>query len=220
MLSRAILNWRVFNNHNISLRPKLFLIGFLVLAVFSLGYFPLRCELNNILTIPQESIATFPKSVDDNQKVTFSYGNLSFIFTISDLKNGEKSFFDMAGYYPFLAYVDNGNLFVDVTTTGNSELGLPAITINNNIISGQPHDWDVNYKNGYAAELVNEKQEPIIQKIYDGKYHITINGFITFPSGFAFTDGKTTYFNQLPDTFTLKRIFKYPSYKYLNILDK
>jgi hypothetical protein len=219
-----IFKWKIFIKKDISLHKKILICGVCVILVFVLGVFPFWNVLNDLFTIPQKSIVTFPRFINPNQKVTFSYGNISFDFTISELETGKNTFFNIiyvdGVYHPFLVYMEDDNLYVDITTPGNDELGIPALKIYQNRIIGIPSNWDMNFLNGYAEELVNEKQEPILQIIYDNPYHIVINGFITYPGGFDFTDGISTYLGHLPDKPSLKRIFKYPYSEFPNILDK
>ena len=175
----------------------------------------------------EQSQSVFPifsvPNQSQTQNIVFSYGNNSFPFTVEELLSARRKFFVTNGYEPFKAYIvsenSSNNLYVDVNTFGNDK--LPPLQIEHNQLKKLPQGWDVNYLNGYALEVVNERQEPIIQLIYNNLYHVIINGWITYPNGFAFTNGIITYFDEYPSSSeALKRLFKYPSSAYLHVLDK
>lgn len=160
------------------------------------------------------------------QYLVFSYGNSSFRFTVEELLSGGRKFFIANNYEPFKAYIvsenSSNNLYVDVNTYGNNI--FPPLQIVHNQLVNLPQGWDVNFLNGYALELVNDKQKPILQLIYDNQYHVIVNGFITYPNGIAYTNGQITYIAQgspesaidpiLLQKSPLKRLFKYPSSQY------
>lgn len=77
-----------------------------------------------------------------------------------------------------------------------------------------PHNWDSN-KNENALEVVNEAGAPIYQLIYKRDGHIVVNGAFPFPGGLVLADEQRMVMNpSLPAKLELKRIFKYPSWKY------
>ena len=104
-------------------------------------------------------------------------------------------------YRPVELYIENGQLYADVKIYGGS--GFPPIEIKKNKLSNKPKDWDFN-SNEKAMEIVNGNGVPIYQFFYKKPSHIVMNGVFPYPGGLTL----------LPITFKLKRIFKYPSWKY------
>lgn len=66
-----------------------------------------------------------------------------------------------------------------------------------------------------ALEIINENQVPVFQFIYKTPSHIVFNGIFPYPGGLLFASEEGVLINPvLPATVRLKRIFKYPSWKY------
>ena len=64
-------------------------------------------------------------------------------------------------------------------------------------------------------EIVNQNKIPIYQFFYKTLSHIVMNGIFPYPGGFILANENGAIQNPtLPTTFKLKRIFKYPSWKY------
>lgn len=114
------------------------------------------------------------------------------------------------GDVTFDLYVENNKLFI------NTQL-RNGVTITHNIYSRRPLGWDVN-SNDMALEIIDDKQNPVIQMTYDGLNHVTINGF--FPA----EEGKTLIINSdgirwvSNLNYFLKPMFRYPSWEYPGIL--
>ncbi len=120
--------------------------------------------------------------------------------------------FNFSGHSPVELYIEDGNLYADVKIYGGS--GLPPIEIKRNKLSNKPHDWDFN-SNKKAMEIVDKNQTPIYQFFYKSPSHIVVNGVFPFPAGLILANDQGALMNpRFPTTFRLKRIFKYPSWKY------
>jgi len=120
--------------------------------------------------------------------------------------------FDLGGHIPIKVYVEGKKLYADVEIFGGS--GLPPIKIRRNVLSDLPHNWDSN-KSENALEIVDENRVPAYQLIYKRDDHIILNGIFPFPGGLVLADNKEMVVNPcLPVKLELKRIFKYPSWKY------
>lgn len=154
-----------------------------------------------------------PTFREEHDRLNFSLGGGIIVgYTKQQLKNGPNSPFNFGGHLPVQVYVEANKLYADVEVFNKS--GLPPIKITKNILSGLPHNWDSN-KNENALEVVNENGMPIYQLIYKKDGHIQLNGIFPFPGGLVLADDKQMVLNpSLPAKLEIKRIFKYPSWKY------
>ncbi len=127
-------------------------------------------------------------------------------------KEHMKNLFVFNNYRPVELYIEGGQLYADVNIYGGSS--LPPIAIKKNKLSNKPPDWDFN-SNETALEIVDNKQTPIYQFFYKNPSHIVMNGIFPFPGGLILANESGATINPiLPTTFSLKRIFKYPSWQY------
>lgn len=127
-------------------------------------------------------------------------------------KEHMKNLFVFGNYHPVELYIEGDQLYADVKIYGGS--GLPPIEIKKNKLSNIPPYWDFN-SNETALEIVDNKQTPIYQFFYKTPSHIVMNGIFPFPGGLILANENGATINPiLPTTFSLKRIFKYPSWKY------
>lgn len=154
-----------------------------------------------------------PTFREEHETLNFSLGGgITCGYTKEQLKKCPNSPFNFGGHLPVQVYVEDGKLYADVEVF--SESGLPPIKITKNVLSGLPHNWDSN-KNENALEVVNEAGAPIYQLIYKRDGHIIVNGVFPFPGGLVLADEQHMVMNpSLPVKLELKRIFKYPSWKY------
>ena len=121
-------------------------------------------------------------------------------------------------YHPVELYIEDSQLYADVKIYAGS--GLPPIEIKKNKLSNKPKDWDFN-SNKRAMEIVNENGVPIYQFFYKSPSHIVMNGIFPYPGGLILANENGATLNPLlPTTFKLKRIFKYPSWKYPGEFEK
>jgi hypothetical protein len=154
---------------------------------------------------------TFRERIED---VTFSLGagGVHSIYKLSELERQPKEPFYFGGYIPVKLYVEDGKLYADVKLYGGAE--LPPVEIIHNEYVVRPKNWDIN-KSQEALEVVNEKLEPVFQLIYAKPSHIIVNGIFPYPGGLVLANESGLLINPtVPTTFTIKRIFKYPSWKY------
>lgn len=163
--------------------------------------------------VPKLEQPTFREKVE---KATFSLGEGGFHVTyeVSDLEKEPKEPFDLDGFKPVRMYVEDGKLYADVKVYGGA--GRPPIEIKHNEFVVRPPNWDRN-SSETALEVVNESQFPVFQFIYKTPFHIVVNGIFPSPVGLILANesGITVVRKStLPQTFFLKRIFKYPSWKY------
>lgn len=159
---------------------------------------------------------TFRERVEN---VYLTIGPSSTEYKFADLEKAHVPV-DFGGYSPISLYIENKKLYADVTLFGSPE--LPAINIKRNEFHTPPPQWDIN-SNDTALEVVNEKKIPIFQLYYKNQSHthISINGYFPQPGGRAASlmmeDGFIPVAApdpNLPPEFLLKRIFRYPAWKY------
>ncbi len=161
-----------------------------------------------------------PRFSEKVEEVIFSLGErgISVGYRISDLEKTPKEPFMLNHFSPVKVYVRGGEPYADVKIYGGS--GLPPIEIKNNQLLNKPPEWDFN-SNERALEIVDQNYRPIYQFFYKSPSHIVLNGIFPFPGGLILANENGTLINPyLPVTFSLKRIFKYPSWKYPGILDE
>lgn len=127
------------------------------------------------------------------------------------------------------ASVSDGQILVDadVFTKPND----PPMRIRRNEITNRPlrgpereRGWDKNYsQNNSAIEIVNEEGVPVFQIIYLDEAQVVINGVFVRGERITVLDNGQTHFGFKGDIVTrepIKRIFKYPSWKYLHVFEE
>lgn len=153
-----------------------------------------------------------PRFSEDVNELTVTLGGMNFTYNRSTLEKGPKEPLISAEFKPVKVYLDNGQLYADVTVLGGS--GLPPLKIRKNVVYGKPNQWDINY-NETALEIVTKQHKPVYQFIYKSPSKIVINGLFPLPSGLLVATEKSSILNPTGRTiFSLDPIFKYPSWKY------
>ena len=148
------------------------------------------------------------------ETVTFSLGGggLHVGYSLSALEKGPVEPFNFGGSKPVRVYAENGKLYADVAVYGGPNRA--PIEVKHNEFVVRPPNWDRNSSHT-ALEIVNQSQVPIFQLIYKTPSHIVFNGIFPYPGGLILANDQGMLINPtLPTTFRLKRIFKYPSWKY------
>lgn len=161
----------------------------------------------------EKQLKKSPTFGQEHQHLNFSLGNgMTCRYSIEQLRKQPNSPFNLGGHVPVSVYVKDDKLYGDVEIFSQS--GLPPIKIIKNSLTGLPHNWDMN-KNESAMEIVDERHNPVYQLIYKHDGHIILNGLFPFPGGFVVADDCGMSMNPpLPYTLQIKRIFKYPAWKY------
>jgi|TARA_B100000315_G_scaffold256826_1_gene303768 hypothetical protein len=184
------------------------IIAFFV-VVFALSYW---WGIQRIFS--NQEVLEVPRfSEEETNEVSISVGDgQSFTTSLSSLKGRPHIPFNFNGYIPIKLYYSENNIYADVKVYGGS--GFPPIQIKKNKLINKPPNWDFN-SNEKALEVVNEDQVPMYQYIYKTPSHIIINGIFPYPEGLMFTIEGGIIMNPSPSKiFSLKPIFKYPSWKY------
>ncbi len=170
--------------------------------------------------VQTERLPTTPPRFRENvEKIYFQLGGRGFNFGYDIDKLGQNKVkpFNLGGHSPVTLYVEGGMLYADVTIYGG--IGKTPIEIVHNEFVVRRPGWDKNY-NRDAFEVVDDKLNPIFQFIYKSKTHIIVNGIFPYPGGLILANDDGVLINPiLPTNFSLKRILKYPSSKYLGQLD-
>lgn len=159
---------------------------------------------------------TFREKID---KISFQLGErgMAFEYDVKSLGNNKIKPFNFGGCSPIAFYFENDMLYADVTIYGGT--GKTPIEIVHNEFTVRKSGWDKNF-NREAFEVVDDKLNPIFQLVYKTKANIVVTGIISCPGGLLLVDDDGVTVNpDLPTNFSLKRIFKYPSSKYLGQLD-
>lgn len=161
-------------------------------------------------TPPKLEQPTFREKLEN---VTVSLGGMGFGYPYSALESKEGTPILIGDFAPLRLRVTDGKLYVDVKVYSGDK---PPIEINNNEFVVRPPDWDKN-SNERALEVVDGKQKPVFQLIYKGKAMIQINGIFVGQGHVMLASERETIGGASPESiaaFSLKPIFKYPSWKY------
>ena len=186
----------------------------IVAYIFSFVLF----SLNENNSEPVLKVPIFSENIED---FMFSIGErgISVGYSKNRLEQEHvNNAFVFNDYYPVELYIENDVLYADVNIYGGN--GFPPIEIKRNKIFNKPDNWDFN-SNENAMEIVNENQLPIYQFFYKKPSHIVINGIFPLPGGgwLSANENGAIYGPIIPTSFKLKRIFKYPSWKYPGEID-
>jgi len=172
---------------------------------------------NSEIVKPDLELPTFTEKVE---KVDFSLGEggISAGYSIATLEKEPREPFKLSNFSPVKVYIKNGRPYADVKIYGGSR--FPSIEIKNNQLLNKPPDWDFN-SNDKALEIVDRNYQPIYQFFYKSPSHIVINGVFPFPGGLILANENGAVINPtLPTVFKLRRIFRYPSWKYPGKFDE
>ena len=173
---------------------------------------------------PQITPPTFQEKID-NVLIELGERGMGAGYKFDKLKESKVTPFYLGGYAPITLYVENNRLYADFKLYGGKS--EPPIEIVRNEFKVRIPGWDKNY-NLEALEFVDKEYNPMFQLIYKTKSHIVIKGIFPFPGGIIFAGEKgarlinTSALEKdpnIPRSFVLKRIFKYPSSKYFGQLD-
>jgi hypothetical protein len=162
---------------------------------------------------------TFSEKAD---QVVVLFGGVEMSYPLSAFKSGVDvplplPFGRLVIGKPLRVYVDSGRVFVDMTIGGSHK--SPSIEIKHNEFVVTPHGWDRNYSDS-ALEFVDEQHHPVFQMVYETPYRIRITGVFPFSMGVMIAEPGRTVINPKPPLPPLKKLFKYPSWKYKGIYDE
>jgi hypothetical protein len=104
--------------------------------------------------------------------------------------------------------------------------GMPPLKLEHNELSGLPSNWGFNHTSR-AIEVVDDTLMPILQLYYKDDTHLVFNGVFTYTNGLFFASDTAGLwgadesvhvsqeeFNQRLHGLHLKKLFKYPAFKY------
>jgi len=173
----------------------------------------------NRLVINNNSPAKLPQptfSEAKSDEVSFSLGEegVTDTQTMESLRKGTHTPFNLYGYTPVVLRAKGNVLSYDVTIWGGSR--QPPIEVKDNKFTVRVPGWDYN-SNGIAFEVVDESGAPIFQMIRKKPNHFVMNGIFPLPNGQLIVAGPNGLYGSTPSVpagFSLKPIFKYPSWKY------
>jgi hypothetical protein len=116
-------------------------------------------------------------------------------------------------FAPVNLHVTGGKLYADVKVYGDGE---SPIVVKNNEFVVRPQGWDKNSSQN-ALEVVDNNLRPVFQLIYKGRAQIQLNGIFAARGRVILASEGTSLVDPRPEAikaFSLKPIFKYPSWKY------
>jgi hypothetical protein len=180
--------------------------------LFVFAYYP-TVALMTPKTQSTQSNTALPTFYNTQQEITISFGNVDVQRTVGELMQAPQQPFTFTdNYKPITIYIKDGKLCVDCSLYGGAD--SPPASISDFAFTVKPTGWDDNSDDN-AFEVVNQKQQPVLQEIYETNYHVIINGYFYSSWGvYVANEGGNSYFevSQNPQiAFSLKPIFKYPS---------
>jgi hypothetical protein len=132
---------------------------------------------------------------------------------------GTTTAFREGGTIPAVAFTRDHQLFIDAEIFGGP--GQPAMHVRHNQLSDRPPRWDRNTDNKHALEIINEQGLPVLQIIYADEGHATIKGIFVNGEAVAIADNGLGVVSQEDVAkYPIKRIFKYPSWKYPGVFEE
>lgn len=122
---------------------------------------------------------------------------------------------------PVHIVLEKGKLYVDAEMFGYQNIGQPVVTMKRNKITSPPSDWDMN-KTQDALEIVDQKQRPVFQLVYERhQSQIKVNGIFRISDIVYLCDENGLLTISEEDiseeglaAFELKPLFEYPSWQY------
>ncbi len=172
--------------------------------------------------LPKEKIAanadpqpTFQEHV---REVTFTFGTNGVTYKMTKDLSPRPLPIVFGGIKSPILYVVDRKPYIDVEIYGGH--GESVVTVKRNQFI-KPHNWDSN-SNDTALEIVDENQQPVLQLYYRTPSHIVINGVFLGQSGqiLTATDDATYIETVGGERRQIKRIFKYPAWKYRGQFDE
>ncbi len=117
----------------------------------------------------------------------------------------------------FKIYIHKGVFCLDGEVYGG--MGMPLIEVVCNRVTASPN-WDTNYSDN-AVEVVDQNQVPMFQMVFESPTKIRVNGVFPMENNHlsVFTPGDTIDIDLAKQTqvvIPLKRLFKYPSWRFLH----
>lgn len=164
-----------------------------------------------------------PTFADDAKYAIIIMGGNELSYDLSSLENGLP--LPHVGFgeklLPVFVRVRNGKLYADMTLYNLS--CEPVMTLKDNNIALKHANWDRNMSE-HALEVVDDQERPMFQLIYERPAKLKINGVFCTSHYIVYSDdhmlGGTRRGLPLPSSFQLKRIFRYPSWKYPGELEQ
>lgn len=149
---------------------------------------------------------TFSEQIDT---AVFKLGSNSATYSIEALRRVSVRPFNLLGFTPLL-HVEGERLFVDVALWRSRN--EPAVLLIHDKLENRPPDWDMNSTN-QALEVVDQKQNPVFQLIYERPSRVSIKGIFHLPNGGVVSigdDGDVAVDSggYIPATFHISRLFK------------
>jgi hypothetical protein len=130
----------------------------------------------------------------------------------------KTSAFEGGGTIPAIAHIENGELFIDAEVFAG--VGQPPMHVRHNELTDGPVNWDKNTDKN-ALEIVNENQQPVLQIIYTGEGRATVKGvFVSGDFAIVADQRLVRISKQRFADFPIKRLFKYPSWKYHGVFEE
>jgi hypothetical protein len=152
----------------------------------------------------------------DRAYFSLGEGGGTAAFSLAELQERPWEPFIFGGDKPVRIYAEERNIYADFTVWDG--VGQSLIEVRRNEFMVRPSRGDRN-SNQNALEVVNTNNMPIFQMIYKTESHIVVNGVFPIPGGiaiadqFGFRSERWERISQLKPL-SIKRIFKYPSWKY------
>ena len=170
--------------------------------------------------LTKKPILKTPIFTEDIKECVFNFGGNTATISIDDLEKQPQQFISINGISPVM-YVKNHTFYVDVTVSDPDKL-LP-VEIKEGKLTVTPANWDTN-SNDSAFEVVDGKLDVVFQIIYHKPSKVFLYGIFPDPqvkSQLIYVSEQSIALSYTkPKEFSIKRQFKYPSWKYPGQFDE
>ncbi len=117
-----------------------------------------------------------------------------------------------SGFIPLSVHIRERKMYIDFKWW--SQNGNSPVIMNKNEFTINKSNWDRNY-NQKAFEVVDNDTIPILQLIFVSSGHLRFYGLYDSPDGWGLVDDDGWSMTRVrPVNYKLKKLFKYPSWKY------
>jgi hypothetical protein len=164
----------------------------------------------------------FKERREDDTKIGIVMGN-NYLggYPVGLLKKGARTLpieSECLDYNPIAIRVKDDEVLLSVIVWDG--VNAAAVKIQDNEFTVKPDGWDRNSSND-ALEIVDRDQNPVLQIYYASATVIVINGIFPCPKSVLYSDEKSLKMLAKGDRGQpLKRLFKYPGWKYKGQFDE
>jgi hypothetical protein len=207
--------WRIYL-YPFAIRRTWGLIGASIFILFLL-YLIARIKSYHELTVSKLSKHLEPTFTTDIDRIEVVIGGTTVRWPLDAFERPQGYPLAETWDVPLRIYVTDSRPSIDANIHRGS--GLEFVEIEKNQLAHLPTGWDRN-SNERAVEIVDERQRPIFQMIYEPPNRVIVNGVFVSDSSVVPIQVNQAIIPIQPEAITYpSRIFKYPSSHNLGEVD-